>query len=62
MPQLYYTFLANVVRAGVSDVITPFQNTSEGAAAVSALGIRFDSPMSMRPMNMQPAKRDIALG
>jgi len=55
MPQLYYTFLANVVRAGVSDVITPFPNTSEGAAAVFPRWTSdSSSPMSMRPMNMSP--------
>ncbi len=62
MPQLYYTFLANVVRAGVSDVITPFPNTSEGAAAVfSALGIRFELAYVDAAHEYEPAKRDIAL-
>jgi predicted O-methyltransferase YrrM len=62
MPQLYYTFLANVVRAGVSDVITPFPNTSEGAAAVfSALDIRFELAYVDAAHEYEPAKRDIAL-
>lgn len=35
-PQLYFTFLANVVRAGHADRIVPFANTSDTAAAVLA--------------------------
>src|SRR4029079_15653750 len=43
LPQLYYTFLANVVRAQLTDFITPFPNTSENAAVVfRALNINFD--------------------
>lgn len=33
-PQLYDTFLANVVAHGVQDLITPLPNTSENAAAI----------------------------
>lgn len=33
-PMLYYTFLRNVVDAGLQDVITPFAQTSENAAKV----------------------------
>lgn len=42
-PQLYYTFLNNVVCAGHSDIVVPFPNTSENAAVVfSKLGIKAD--------------------
>ena len=33
-PTLYYTFLRNVVDAGLTDIITPLAKTSEGAAVV----------------------------
>jgi hypothetical protein len=33
-PQLYYTFLANVVRSGFADMIVPLANTSDTAAIV----------------------------
>lgn len=40
-PQLYYTFLANVLRTGHSDRIVPLANTSDHAAIVlSKLGMR----------------------
>jgi hypothetical protein len=43
MPQLYYTFLSNVVREGLQDIITPFPTTSENAAVVfQGVGARFD--------------------
>ncbi len=35
-PQLYFTFLANVVRAGVADRIVPLANSSDNAALVLA--------------------------
>jgi predicted O-methyltransferase YrrM len=61
MPQLYYTFLANVVRAKVTDVITPFPTTSDNAAAVfSALGTRFDLIYIDAAHEYEPAKRDIS--
>jgi predicted O-methyltransferase YrrM len=61
MPHLYYTFLANVVRAGVSDVITPFPMTSENAAEIFAkLGVRFDLIYIDAAHEYGPAKRDIA--
>ena len=61
MPHLYYTFLANVVRAGVTDVITPFPTTSENAAEVFAkLGVRFDLIYIDAAHEYEPAKRDIA--
>ena len=42
-PQLYYTFLNNVVCSGHEDMIIPFPNTSENAAVVFAqLGIKAD--------------------
>lgn len=42
-PQLYYTFLNNIVCSGHQDMIIPFPNTSENAAVVFAqLGIKAD--------------------
>ncbi len=42
-PQLYYTFLNNVVCSGHRDMIIPFPNTSENAAVVlSKLGVKAD--------------------
>lgn len=35
-PQLYFTFLANVVRAGVADRIVPLANSSDNAALILA--------------------------
>jgi hypothetical protein len=62
MPRLYYTFLANVVRAGVTDVITPFPMTSENAAEILAkLGVRFDLIYIDAAHEYKSAKRDIAV-
>lgn len=42
-PQLYYTFLNNVICSGHQDMIIPFPNTSENAAVVLAkLGVKAD--------------------
>ncbi len=42
-PQLYFTFLANVVRQGVQDVIIPLAATSESAAVIlEKKGVRPD--------------------
>lgn len=42
-PQLYYTFLNNVVSSGHQDMIIPFPNTSENAAVVfGQLGLKAD--------------------
>lgn len=41
-PQIYYTFLANVVRAGVADRIVPLANSSDNAALI--LGAKNVSP------------------
>jgi glycosyltransferase involved in cell wall biosynthesis/predicted O-methyltransferase YrrM len=42
-PQLYFTFLANVVRAGMADRIVPLANTSDNAALIlKARGIAPD--------------------
>jgi hypothetical protein len=60
MPQLYYTFLANVVRSGVEDVITPLPMTSENAATVFAkLRIKFDVVYVDAAHEYEPAKRDM---
>ena len=62
MPQLYYTFLANVIRSGVADVITPFPTTSENAAVTfNQLGIKFDLIYIDAAHEYEPAKRDISL-
>lgn len=59
-PKLYYTFLANVVRSGVADIITPFPNTSENAAEVfKSLGVKFDFIYIDAAHEYEPAKRDI---
>jgi hypothetical protein len=60
VPHIYYTFLANVVRAGVTDVITPFPMTSDSAATIfGALGVRFDLIYIDAAHEYEPAKRDI---
>ena len=60
MPRLYFTFLANVVRTGAHDLITPFPMTSESAAYVlRQLGIRFDLVYIDAAHEYEPAKRDI---
>ncbi|MGH7120211.1 MAG: class I SAM-dependent methyltransferase [Acetobacteraceae bacterium] len=60
MPHLYYTFLANVVRNHVEDVITPFPMTSENAAHVFAgLGVRFDIVYLDAAHEYEPVKRDL---
>jgi predicted O-methyltransferase YrrM len=42
-PQLYYTFLSNVVDAGLTDVITPLPLSSDaGATVLSTVGYRAD--------------------
>jgi SAM-dependent methyltransferase len=61
MPQLYYTFLANVVRSEVTDIITPFPTTSENAAVIfEKLGIKFDLVYIDAAHEYEPAKRDIS--
>jgi hypothetical protein len=42
-PQLFHTFLGNVIRAGFADVITPLPQTSDNAAVLlKRLGLRPD--------------------
>lgn len=61
MPQIYYTFLANIVRAGLTEMITPLPMTSENAAEIlSRLGIRFDLVYIDAAHEYAAAKRDIA--
>jgi SAM-dependent methyltransferase len=61
MPQIYFTFLANVVRAGLTDFITPFPMTSDNAAIIFAkLGVRFDLVYVDAAHEYGPAKRDFA--
>jgi hypothetical protein len=60
MPQLYNTFLANIIRAGVTDVVTPFPMTSENAAMVfMKLGIKFDIIYIDAAHEYGSVKRDI---
>lgn len=59
MPHLYYTFLSNIVRAELSDIITPFPNTSQNAASVFLrLGVQFDLVYIDAAHEYEPAKRD----
>jgi SAM-dependent methyltransferase len=58
-PQLYYTFLGNVVRHGFQDIITPLPMTSESAAFVlQSLGMTFDIAYIDAAHEYGPAKRD----
>lgn len=60
MPQIYYTFLANVLRSGAANIITPFPTTSENAAVVfEKMGVRFDIVYIDAAHEYEPAKRDI---
>ena len=60
LPNLYYTFLSNVVREGVQDIITPFPNTSDTAALVlSRLGFYFDLCYVDAAHEYEPVKRDL---
>ena len=62
MPRLYFTFLGNVVRAGVEDVITPFPMTSENAAEFfNKIDIKFDIVYVDAAHEYGPAKRDLSL-
>ena len=58
-PQLYYTFLGNVVRHGFQDIITPMPMTSESAAFVLRhLKMSFDLAYIDAAHEYAPAKRD----
>jgi hypothetical protein len=59
-PRLYYTFLANVVRQGVQDVIIPLAATSECAAVVlDRKGVRPDMVYIDAAHEYEPALRDL---
>ncbi|MFE1600896.1 class I SAM-dependent methyltransferase [Methylobacterium sp. ID0610] len=59
-PHLYWTFLSNVVREGVQDVITPFPSTSENACLVlKRLGVTFDFCYLDAAHEYEPVKRDL---
>ncbi len=61
VPRLYYTFLANVVRAGLQDWITPFPTTSQTATKVLAeLGVRFDLCYVDAAHEYDPVSQDLA--
>lgn len=58
-PQLYYTFMGNVVRHGFQDIITPMPMTSESAAFVLRhLKMSFDIAYIDAAHEYAPAKRD----
>jgi len=58
-PQLFYTFLANVVRQGVSDYVVPLPCTSESAAVVlRKLGLQADMVHIDAAHEYEPALRD----
>ena len=60
-PQLYNTFLANVVRAGLQNSITPFPCTSETASVVLIkLGFYFDICYVDAAHEYDAVKRDLA--
>jgi hypothetical protein len=60
MPQLYYTFLSNVVREGFQNIITPFPTTSENAAVVfQKIGARFDMIYLDAAHEYDAASRDL---
>ena len=58
-PQLYYTFMGNVIRHGFQDIITPVPMTSESAAVVLGhLKASFDIAYIDAAHEYAPAKRD----
>jgi hypothetical protein len=60
-PSLYYTFLSNVVAAGVQDIITPFPIASESAVVVlQRLNVRAAMIYIDAAHEFDPAYRDIA--
>ena len=61
MPRLYFTFLGNIVRAGVEDMITPFPMTSENAAKIfNESDVKFDIVYIDAAHEYGPAKRDLS--
>ena len=59
-PLLYEQFLTNVVRVGMQDLIVPFPQTSDNAAAIlSRLGIRADLIHIDAAHEYEAVKRDI---
>jgi predicted O-methyltransferase YrrM len=61
-PELFYTFLSNVVAHEVQDIITPFPQTSENAAKVfERIGAKFDIVYVDGAHEFEPVKRDLEL-
>ena len=61
-PQLYHTFLGNIVRENLTDIITPFPMTSENAAVVfERLKVRFDLVYIDAAHEYESVKRDLAM-
>ena len=61
-PSFYFTFLSNVVQAGLTDYIIPLPNTSENAALIlQELGIRPDLVYIDAAHEEEPAYRDFRL-
>jgi len=43
-PSIYYQFIANIIKSGVKDLVTPFPSTSSAAASFfAAKGLHFDA-------------------
>jgi len=60
-PQLYFTFLANVVRSGFQEMITPFPNTSNMATQLLLeLGYRFGLCYLDAAHDFEAVKHDLA--
>jgi hypothetical protein len=60
LPHLYWTFLSNVMREGLEDLITPFPNTSENACYVfKKLGLYFNFCYLDAAHEYEPVKRDL---
>jgi hypothetical protein len=61
-PHLYFTFLSNVVHAGVADIIVPLPNTSENAAVIlREHGIRPEFVYIDAAHEEEPVYRDLKL-
>jgi hypothetical protein len=59
-PQLFHTFMANVLREGYDDLISPLPQTSENAAAIlRRRGLRADVIYIDAAHEYEPAARDL---
>ncbi len=61
-PNLYFTFLANVVRAGMQEMITPFPIASESAAVVlKKMDVKAELVYIDAAHEYEPALRDMKM-